>query len=297
VASKKQRQRQLAKDAYERRLQRRAERDRRTKVWATSAISAVVVVGILVGSLVLAGVIGGSPTKPVANASKNPSAAVSATAAPSATASPTPTTALVNGKCVYTTNGAAAAAKKVSPPPATPDTKANYQATMSTNRGKLVIKLMNTGAPCTVNSFVSLADQKYFNATHCHRLTTSGIFVLQCGDPLGTGAGGPGYSFANENLNGLKLSTCPGSTQECATFPPGTVAMANSGGTATNGSQFFLVYKTTVLPDSYTPFGTIVSGLNIIQNVAKAGSDNSNGAGDGHPKEAVDISSVTIKKT
>jgi len=296
VASKKQRQRQLAKDAYERRIQRRAERDRRARVWTASAISAVAVVGVLLGSLALAGVFSGH-SKPAANASKNPSAAASATASPSISpsASPTPTTAMVDGKCVYTAGGSAA--RKVSPPPATPDTKAKYQATMQTNRGKLVINLLNSGAPCTVNSFVSLADQKYFNATHCHRLTTSGIFVLQCGDPLGTGAGTPGYSFANENLNFLKVSTCPGSTQECATFPPGTVAMANSGGNATNGSQFFLVYKTTVLPDSYTPFGTIVSGLNIIQNVAKAGSDNSNGAGDGHPKEAVDISSVTIKKT
>ena len=169
---------------------------------------------------------------------------------------------------------------------------------MATNRGNIVINMLNFAAPCTVNSFVSLADQKYFNATHCHRLTTSGIFVLQCGDPLGTGEGVPGYVFPNENLNGLKLSTCPGSTTEkCATFPPGTIAMANTGANDTNGSQFFLVYKTTVLPDGYTPFGTIVSGLNILQNVAKAGSDNANGAGDGHPKEAVDISSVTIKKT
>jgi peptidyl-prolyl cis-trans isomerase B (cyclophilin B) len=135
-----------------------------------------------------------------------------------------------------------------------------------------------------VNSFVSLAAQSYFSGTHCHRLTTSGIFVLQCGDPTGTGQGGPGYKFDDENLAG-------------ASYTAGTVAMANSGPNS-NGSQFFLVYKnSTSLPASYTPFGTIVSGLNILQNVAKAGSDNSNGPGDGHPKEKVEINSVTIKKT
>jgi peptidyl-prolyl cis-trans isomerase B (cyclophilin B) len=147
-----------------------------------------------------------------------------------------------------------------------------------------VIDLKNRAAPCTVGSFVSLASQQYFNNTICHRLTTTGIFVLQCGDPTGTGSGGPGYKFDDENLTGAKYSA-------------GTVAMANSGAN-TNGSQFFLVYQNSLsLPASYTPFGTIVSGLNIIQNVAKAGSDNSNGSGDGHPKEKVEIESVTINKT
>lgn len=297
MASKKQRQRQLARDAYERRLGRQAARDKRTKQWTAAVIVAVLVVGIGIGGAVLAGAFSSSPAKPVASAPKSPSATPSATS-PSATANPSPssTAAMVNGKCVYTASGTAA--RKVSLPPATPDLTAKYQATIATNRGNIVIDMLNSGAPCTVNSFVSLTDQRYYNNTHCHRLTTSGIFVLQCGDPTGTGDGTPGYEFGNENLNYLKLSDCQGSTTEkCATFPPGTVAMANTGSADSNGSQFFLVYKTTVLPDSYTPFGNIVSGLNIIQNVAKAGSDNSNGAGDGHPKEKVEINSVTIKKT
>jgi peptidyl-prolyl cis-trans isomerase B (cyclophilin B) len=177
------------------------------------------------------------------------------------------------------------AARKVSLPPTTPDSKASYQATIRTNRGNVVINLLNSKATCTVNSFVSLASQKYFNNTHCHRLTTVGIFVLQCGDPTGTGSGTPGYEFDNENLTGAK-------------YTAGTVAMANSGANGTNGSQFFLVYKNSLsLPASYTPFGTIVSGLNIIQKVAAAGSDNSNATGDGHPKEKVEIESVTIKKS
>ncbi len=168
-------------------------------------------------------------------------------------------------------------------PPSKPDYKATYQATINTNRGAIVIDLLNSKATCTVNSFVFLATKKFFDNTTCHRLTTSGIFVLQCGDPTGTGEGGPGYRFNDENLTG-------------ATYKTATVAMANAGAD-TNGSQFFLVYNTSPLPPSYTPFGTIVSGLGIIQQVAKAGSDNSNGTGDGHPKEKVEITSVTIKKT
>ncbi len=117
-------------------------------------------------------------------------------------------------------------------PPTSPDYKATYQATIHTNRGNIVINLLNSKATCTVNSFVYLASKSFFSNTHCHRLTTSGIFVLQCGDPTGTGEGGPGYKFNDENLTGAK-------------YTAGTVAMANSGPN-TNGSQFFLVYKNSL---------------------------------------------------
>jgi peptidyl-prolyl cis-trans isomerase B (cyclophilin B) len=294
VATKKQRQRQLARDALERKLQRQAERDRRAKQWTVGVIVAVLVLGIGFGGAALAGVFKSSPSKPTADASPSPSA--TASPSPSATASPSPsiTTAMTGGKCIYTASGTAA--RKVNLPPAKPDLTAKYQATMNTNRGRIVIDL-DSAAPCTVNSFVSLADQSYFNKTPCHRLTTSasGIYVLQCGDPTGTGEGGPGYEFYTENLSSLKLAGCAGST--CGVYPAGTLAMARSQSQDSNGSQFFVVYKTTELPATYTPFGTIVSGLDIVQNVAKAGSDNSNGAGDGHPKEKVEINSMTIKKT
>jgi peptidyl-prolyl cis-trans isomerase B (cyclophilin B) len=152
-----------------------------------------------------------------------------------------------------------------------------------TTQGVITVRMLTSKAPCTTFSFRFLASRGYFNQTHCHRLTVQGIFVLQCGDPTGTGSGGPGYKFANENLTGAK-------------YTAGTVAMANAG-PGTNGSQFFLVYRnSTTLPPSYTPFGEIVGGLGIIQNVAKAGTDNSNGNGDGHPKEKVTIESVTITK-
>ena len=152
-----------------------------------------------------------------------------------------------------------------------------------TTQGVITVRMLTAEAPCTTFSFRFLASHGYYNITHCHRLTIQSIYVLQCGDPTGTGSGGPGYSFNDENLAG-------------ATYTAGTVAMANSGAD-TNGSQFFLVYRNSTLSPNYTPFGKVVKGLGIIQNVAKAGSDNANGTGDGHPKEKVVIESVTIKKT
>jgi len=222
---------------------------------------------------------GGNKT---AAATATPTPTASPTATPTPTASPTPTLAAEPAShCTYTPSGTAA--RQVGIPPAKPAFKgAKYQAAVKTNRGTIVLDLLNHQATCTVNSFIYLAGQKYFNNTPCHRLTTTGIYVLQCGDPTGTGRGGPGYQFADENLTGAK-------------YTEGTVAMAN-GGPGTNGSQFFLVYRNSPLPPNYTPFGKIVSGLGIIQNVAKAGTDNSNGNGDGHPKEKVTIARVTITK-
>ena len=129
--------------------------------------------------------------------------------------------------CSYTS--ATPAAKKVSLPPAAPDYTDSYQATINTNQGKITFNLLNNKATCTVNSFVHLAQAGYFNNTQCHRVVTSGIYVLQCGDAYATasaklncsatskiGSGTPGYAFANENLTGAK-------------YPAGTVAMANGG--------------------------------------------------------------------
>lgn len=279
VAGKKERQRKLARDAHQRRIERQVERARRAKQLSVSVIVAVLVVGVGIGAWIIA-----SQSSPKAKASANGSSSPSATpsASPSATPSPSNTAAMVNGKCVYIKSGTAS--RKVNLPPAKPDTKASYVATVKTNRGTIVIDLLNSKAPCTVGSFVALASQHFYNNTPCHRLTTTGIYVLQCGDPTGTGTGGPGYEYGTENLTG-------------ATYPPKTVAMARTQAPNTDGSQFFLVYKNTPLPPNYTPFGTIVSGLNVIQNVAKAGTDNSNAPGDGHPKESVKIESVTIKKT
>jgi peptidyl-prolyl cis-trans isomerase B (cyclophilin B) len=283
VAGKKERQRKLARERMQRRAVRQAERDRRLRRWAISGSAAVAVAAIAVVSTFLATRSSGTGAADKAKAAASASATASATATPSPSSSPTPApVAEPAHHCTYTASGTAA--RKVSLPTATPDYTVTYRATITTNRGNIVIDLLNSKATCTVNSFVSLAEQKFFNSTPCHRITTSSpLYVLQCGDPTGTGTGGPGYKFDDENLTG-------------ATYKAGTVAMANSGPN-TNGSQFFLVYKNSTLSPNYTPFGTIVSGLNIIQKVAKGGSDNSNGPGDGHPKQKVEIESVTITKT
>jgi peptidyl-prolyl cis-trans isomerase B (cyclophilin B) len=279
VAGKKERQRRLAREHMLRQQQRRADRARRTRQITMISVVCLVVVGLGVGGFFLFG----SP-----RTTSNAAASATASASPSSTAAtPTPsaTPALAQEPaktCSYPTSGTAA--RNVGKPPTKPDWRASYQATIHTNRGDVVIDLLNSKATCTVNSFVYLAGQKYFNNTQCHRITTvSPLYVLQCGDPTGTGSGGPGYKFNDENLAGAK-------------YTAGTVAMAN-GGADTNGSQFFVVYRNSTLSPNYTPFGKVVKGLGIIQNVAKAGSNNANGQGDGRPKEKVVIESVTIKKT
>jgi peptidyl-prolyl cis-trans isomerase B (cyclophilin B) len=163
-----------------------------------------------------------------------------------------------------------------------------YTVTLATNRGNIVFTADGKAAPYTVYSFVYLAKKDYFNATKCHRLTTSGIFVLQCGDPTGTGAGGPGYAFQDENLTAFGAPA-----NGYVTYPAGSVAMANAG-PDTNGSQFFLVYKASPLAPDYTPFGTITQGLDILQKIAAAGSNNANGTGDGAPNDSVEIEKVTV---
>ena len=204
---------------------------------------------------------------------------VSGCASARSRAATTPTTVGGTISCAYSPTDAKAA-RSVGTPPTRASQLGTPTASLTTNQGVIVIKLDAAKAPCTVNSFVYLAGKKYFDSTPCHRLTTAGIFVLQCGDPTGSGGGGPGYQFADENLNG-------------AVYPAGTVAMANAG-PGTNGSQFFLVYKDTTLAPNYTPFGTITGGLAVIQKVAAGGSDDSNGPGDGKPKLPVEITGVKV---
>ena len=158
-----------------------------------------------------------------------------------------------------------------------------YDVRFHTTQGMITVQMLTDKAPCTTFSFRFLASQGYFNKTHCHRLTIQGIYVLQCGDPTGTGSGAPGYAFNDENLAG-------------ATYPAGTVAMANAGPN-TNGSQFFFCWKDTTLPPLYTPFGTVIGGMDVLQKIAAAGDDSQNGPGDGYPNRFTEFRSVQIKVT
>jgi peptidyl-prolyl cis-trans isomerase B (cyclophilin B) len=124
-----------------------------------------------------------------------------------------------------------------------------------------------------------LANKGYFDSSPCHRLTTQGIFVLQCGDPTASGSGGPAWQVPDENL--------PKGSGNI--YPAGTVAMANSGPN-TNGSQFFIVYEdNSRLGANYTIWGKVIKGLDIVKTIAGLGSNNSNGPGDGAPNQAITI--------
>lgn len=164
-------------------------------------------------------------------------------------------------------------------------------ASVTTNFGPVDLSLDNGKSPCTVNSFVSLAQQGYFDDTRCHRLTTGSLAVLQCGDPTGTGAGGPGYQFEDEYpVN----QHSPGTAPERIIYPRGTLAMANAG-PGTNGSQFFVVYQDSPLPPAYTVFGQIdgAEGLAAIDRIAHEGV--ADGGNDGEPAATVTIESIRLK--
>ena len=148
--------------------------------------------------------------------------------------------------------------------------------TLETNCGDIVIQTMARQAPVTVTVMATLARSGFFNNTLCHRLTTEGIFVLQCGDPTATGTGGPDFRYRDENLPAAGENN----------YPEGTVAMANSG-PGTNGSQFFLVYKNTTLGPNYTIWGRIISGLDIVKFIAEGGIKN--GGVDGTPLRTISI--------
>ena len=176
--------------------------------------------------------------------------------------------------------------------PTSIDKKLATSMTITTNCGVITIAL-DPAAAQTVTNMATLARAKYFDGSFCHRLTTEGIYVLQCGDPSAQGNGSPG------SWKGYKDENLP--TNKILTYPAGTVAMANSG-PGTNGSQFFLVYKDTTLPASYTIWGKIKTGLPLLLRIEKVGAyqvDQTSGkayySGDGYPVQPIEIKSVTVR--
>ena len=268
----KDRQRELERARYQRvqanLAKQQAAARKRNKI--TAVVAAVAVVGIGVGVAVATS--GGGKTDSTASSSP--------TSPPSASSSPSASTSSSPEKIGYQKTGNAS--KDVGVPTYNAaDAAKPYSATIHFGSGDLTFDALTTKAPYTTYSFKYLAGKKYFDNTKCHRLVTSGIYVLQCGDPSGSGSGGPGYQFQDENLAG-------------ATYPAGTIAMANAG-PGTNGSQFFICYKDSPLPANYTPWGKITGGMDVVTKIAAGGEDDSNGSGDGHPKLDATIKSVTIK--
>ncbi|WP_155830332.1 peptidylprolyl isomerase [Glycomyces tenuis] len=273
----KQSQRMAARQQLQQRMAEKAERERkqRTVWWSIGGVGALVVLGLLawVAFTVFA------PDEESDSASDD-----TASTAPSEEESPAtvpdgvPVEPVIidsmtmsepesgeTAECAYTpTTG-------TETPPAEQPASGVQEMTIETGLGTITAEIDTANAPCTAGSFTYLAGQGYFDGSQCHRLTTEGIFVLQCGDPdaraalesgnpQGAGMGGPGYQMAEENL--------PEEAEN--NYPAGTLAMANAGA-GTTGSQFFLVYEDTSLPADYTILGQITSGLEVVQEVAAAG--------------------------
>ncbi len=283
----KDRQRAAARARLEREMAERAAaatRRRRRGAIIGAAVAVLVVLGLVIWLVAGAG----GKKKPSAAASAGSSAAAGhcvwkpnpdPSASPSASAAPNPNL------------------KNVGTPPATGEPRTGVQdMTIKTNLGTIVIRMDLAKAPCTAASFAYLAGKNFFNGSSCHRLVNQSgtdqqsgqaqeFHVLQCGDPTGTGQGGPTYEFDNEYVP----------TNERPQYPAGSVAMANSGAN-TNGSQFFIVFADTLLSADYTLFGSVVQGLDIAQQVGAAGDDEAfaQQAGGGHPNKKLTFTSVTV---
>lgn len=256
----KEQERARARRRYERQqaaiARRAAERARRLRIAAV-----VGTVAVVVGLVAVLGTV---------FASEEDSAAPPAT---TATGCSIPPTALGTG------------AQLSLPDKATVQGK-TYVATLTTNCGDIELTLDGEKAPQAVASFVQLARQNYWLNSPCHRLTTSETLkVLQCGDPTGTGSGNPGYGFAVENA------------PKDGAYPRGTVAMARTADPDTgNGGQFFLVHGDSSLPDpdGYTVFGTVTSGLDIVDRIAARGVAAGGSPDDGIPAAPISILRVAV---
>jgi peptidyl-prolyl cis-trans isomerase B (cyclophilin B) len=284
VTSLKDRQRAAARARLERemseRLQQAQERRKRRWIAGGSVLAVLVVVGVVF--LVIDATSGGKKTTPAAASSGGPTT------------------------CQWTPNPNPSASPK---PPANPDLKntgmppttdipdvGTRDMTLNTNQGQITVGLDLVHSPCAAASFNYLASKHYFDNSTCHRLVTSGIYVLQCGDPTGSGRGGPSYTFGHEYLP----------VDDIPVYAQGVVAMANPGDQDANGSQFFIVYKdipmttdpnsgqqASVLPAQYTVIGTVTSGMDVVQKIANAGVAGK-GQTDGKPKLPVDIKTLTV---
>jgi cyclophilin family peptidyl-prolyl cis-trans isomerase len=168
------------------------------------------------------------------------------------------------------------------PPEMTIHARKHYTATLTTNKGAFDVEFYPEDAPQTVNNFICLARAGYYNNTPFHRIVAG--FVIQGGDPTGTGTGGPGYQFDDEPIK--------------RNYEIGTLAMANSGPN-TNGSQFFIVVgdQGTQLPKNYTIFGKVTSGMDVVNTIAQTPTRPSASGEVSLPVEPVTLQSVTIAES
>ena len=259
------RERELARAKFARQQERRAKRNVRNRF-----------ISIAVLGLLFAGLLGFFAYQ------NNQPDEVIADPAASSSAQPAPAAISTNAPIAGCQEPAQVRANNITFGSATTDLPTASEFSLETNCGTIKFAA-EAKAPTTVGTIAWLANQGFYNNTSCHRLTTQGIFVLQCGDPAGDGTGSPGFSFPDENL---PTAGADGNF----VYPRGTVAMANSGPN-TNGSQFFLVYQDSPLPPNYSVWGKISEGLEVLDNVASAGV--LDGSSDGLPAQAVVISKAS----
>ena len=271
--------RQAAQRHLQKQLERRAELAKKRRRNLAIVATAVAVAVVVVAALLITGVFS-SDDESSNDASASSSAAATDTAAPTTNADGTIS-------CNYLPDDSGNPnLKDVGTPPTPEATPTQGTATllMSTTQGDLTLTLDRTKAPCAAASFAYLASQKFFDGSPCHREVNEPTFgVLQCGDPTGSGSGGPSYKFDQEIPEGT-------------TYPRGTIAMANTGQPNSTGSQFFLCFVDTQLSPDYTPVGTVdEAGLAVLDKVAAAGNDGSfeAQAGGGAPNLPVTINTMT----
>ncbi|CAM5746643.1 putative peptidyl-prolyl cis-trans isomerase B [Streptomyces afghaniensis 772] len=281
MVSQEQRRRQLAREKYLRQQQRRTDARRKARIRNSVIASVLGVVVVLSVSVYL--------TKPFEDDGKKENAGAEVTPSASPSKAPDPCEKPAAGKVKPETW------KKE--PAMTIDESAKYTMKLDTTCGEIDIALKASAAPHTVNSFNFLAGKGYFDHSKCHRLTNQGIYVLQCGDPQGTGMGGPGYTIPDENLKDKSLKG--------GVYPAGTVAMANQynaqtkQGRNSGGSQFFLVYQDSQLSPDYTPFGTVSeAGMKVLKKIAAAGAQAPDPqTGNTAPNATVVINKATVAKS
>lgn len=276
MTSVRDRQRAAVRARMEREMAQRADaarRKRRLQARIGAGVAGVVLIGAVIWIIAVA--TGGKPV-----------------AAPSPTPEPECIWTPIFDPSVSPAPSLPAGRKEVGQPP-NKVPRSGYQVmTITTNLGVIKVEMDLSKAPCTAASLAHLAEKKFFDGSGCHRLAQA-LLALQCGDPSGTGSGGPTYAFMNENV---PLGKRP-------PYHEGDVAMANSDDPSqpslgTNGSQFFFIYANPLeaLPANYTLFGRIIEGLDIVKKVAAAGDDGAfePSPGGGHPKTALTFTSVTV---
>jgi len=267
VTPTRDRQRAAARARLEREMAARAEKARKRRQLQAGIGAGVAVLLVIAGAIWLVSSLG-DDSQP--------------TAAPSGTPAPT--------GCVYTPDDTSANPnlKDVGTPPANEPRSGKQTMTITFGSGTVTADVDLSKVPCTAASFTHLASKKFFDNTKCHRLTTEGLQVLQCGDPTGTGSGGPTYKIAEENKP----------VGQRPTYPKGSIAMANTGQPGSTGSQFFIVFGDSELPADYTLLGTVTSGLDVIEKIAAGGHDGAFDPqpGGGHPKLDATIKSLTMSE-